>query len=219
MGRGYAAGVVPVSHAAAFALAAFIIIVIPGPNVLFAIGRALALGRRSAILSVAGTVAGSLVPLLAVALGLGAVLTASAALFLIVKIAGAAYLIYLGIATIRHRKKLVAALSAEVPDADAKRVLRQGFVVGATNPKTMVFFGAVLPQFTAPESGSLPAQLLVLGLIFLVIQALSDGLWALLAATARTWFARSPRRLEAIGSTGGLMIIGVGTSVAFSGTN
>lgn len=210
---------VPLSHAAAFVVAAFVIIVIPGPNVLFAIGRALTLGRRSAILSVIGAVAGSAVPLVAVAFGLGAVLMASSALFLIVKVAGAGYLIYLGVVTIRDRKKLVTALAAEVPNTTGRRVLGQGFVVGATNPKTMVFFGAVLPQFTEPEAGALPAQLLVLGAIFLVIQTASDSAWALLAGTVRTWFARSPRRLEAVGSVGGAMIIGVGGSVAFSGAN
>ncbi|RDI51066.1 LysE family translocator [Nocardia mexicana] len=210
---------VPLSHAAAFAVAALIIIVIPGPNVLFAIGRALTLGRRSAVLSVAGAVAGSFVPLAAVAVGLGAALMASAMLFLIVKIVGAAYLIYLGVTAIRQRKELAAALRSKVPGVGDGRVFRQGFVVGATNPKTIVFFGAVLPQFAAPDRGALPVQLLTLGVIFLAIQALSDGSWALLAATARSWFVRSPRRLETVGSTGGVMIIGVGAGMALTGTN
>ncbi|MQY17772.1 LysE family translocator [Nocardia macrotermitis] len=210
---------VPLSHALAFAAAAMVIIVIPGPNVLFAIGRALSLGRRSAILSVAGGVTGSLVPLIAVAFGLGAVLMASAMLFLIVKIVGATYLIYLGINTIRQRKKLAEALRSNVPSNDGRRVFRQGFVVGATNPKTIVFFGAVLPQFAEPSRGALPVQLLTLGLIFLALQALSDNTWAMLAATARSWFARSPRRLETVGSTGGLMIIGVGAGMALSSAN
>jgi threonine/homoserine/homoserine lactone efflux protein len=181
---------VPLSHAAAFAVAALLIIVIPGPNVLFAIGRALTLGRRSAVLSVAGAVTGSFVPLVAVSFGLGAALMASAMVFLIVKVAGAAYLIYLGIATIRQRKKLAAALRSKVPGAGGGRVFR-----------------------------ALPAQLLILGVIFLAIQALSDGSWALLAATVRSWFVRSPRRLETVGSTGGLMIIGVGAGMALTGTN
>ncbi|MFD4438895.1 LysE family translocator [Nocardia sp. NPDC058519] len=209
---------VPLSNAAAFAVASLIIIVIPGPNVLFAIGRALTLGRRSAVLSVAGAVAGSFVPLVAVSVGLGAILMASATLFLLVKIVGAGYLIYLGIATIRQRKELAAALQSKAPSIGGSRVLRQGFIVGVTNPKTIVFFGAVLPQFAVPAEGGLPAQLLILGAIFLTIQALSDGCWALLAATARSWFVRSPRRLETVGSTGGLMIIGVGAGMALSGT-
>ncbi|MFD3508830.1 LysE family translocator [Nocardia sp. NPDC058666] len=210
---------VPLSNAVAFAVAAFIIIVIPGPNVLFAIGRALTLGRRSGILTVAGAVAGSTVPLVVVAVGLGAVLMASTVLFTVVKVIGAAYLIYLGVTAIRDRKKLATAMNASAPAVSGRRLLGQGFVVGATNPKTVVFFGAVLPQFAEPAAGPLTTQLLVLGAIFLAIQMLSDSVWAVLAATARGWFARSPRRLEAVGSTGGAMIIGLGTSVAFAGTH
>ncbi|WP_069163370.1 LysE family translocator [Nocardia altamirensis] len=208
---------VPVSNLVACIVAAFVIIVIPGPNVLFAIGRALAHGRRQALLSVLGATLGSTVPLVAVVLGLGAVLAASALLFTAVKIAGAAYLMYLGVMAIRHRKQLVGALESAPGESDTGRMVRQGFVVGATNPKTIVFFGAVLPQFATPETGALPVQLLLLGAICLTIQVISDTSWALLAGTARSWFARSPRRLEAVGSAGGVMIIGVGASVALSG--
>ncbi|MFI6167089.1 LysE family translocator [Nocardia sp. NPDC051052] len=210
---------VPLSHAAAFAAAALVIIVIPGPNVLFAIGRALAHGRRAAIVSVLGAMAGSAVPVLGVAVGLGAILAASAILMTIVKVLGAGYLIYLGVMAIRERKSLALALRAADAQPATRRMVRQGFIVGATNPKTIVFFAAVLPQFAAPEAGALPAQFLTLGAIALAIQFLSDTTWAMVAGTARTWFARSPRRLEAIGGTGGLMIIGVGASVALSGNS
>lgn len=210
---------VPVSHLAAFAVAALIVIVIPGPNVLFAIGRALAHGRRTALLSVLGATVGSAVPLVAVAMGLGVVLAASAVLLTIVKIIGAVYLVYLGVMAISERKSLTAALQSETPDADSRRMFRQGVVVGATNPKTIVFFAAILPQFAEPSAGALPLQLLTLGAIALGIQILSDGTWAMIAGTARAWFVRSPRRLESVGATGGLMIIGVGASVALSGTN
>ncbi|GGK37171.1 LysE family translocator [Nocardia camponoti] len=209
---------VSLSHAAAFALAATIIIVIPGPNVLFAIGRALALGRRSALLSVAGGTCGSMVPLLAVVVGLGALVMASAVAFTVVKVVGACYMVYLGITTIRSRKKLAEVVN-EAPAGHASRVFRQGVIVGATNPKTIVFFGAALPQFTTPENGALPLQMLTLGLIALSIQVLSDSIWALTAARARTWFASSPRRLEAVGGTGGVMIVGVGAGMAMSGAH
>ncbi|MGW4772975.1 LysE family translocator [Nocardia sp. NPDC004278] len=210
---------VPTSHLAAFVLAALIIIVIPGPNVLFAIGRALAHGRRTALLSVLGVTVGAAVPLVGVAMGLGVVLAASAVLLTIVKIIGAGYLIYLGVMAIRERKSLRAALHSETPDTDTRRMFRQGVVVGATNPKTIIFFAAVLPQFAEPSAGPLPLQLLALGAIALGIQILSDGTWAMLAGTARAWFVRSPRRLESVGATGGLMIIGVGATVALTGTN
>ncbi len=203
---------VPIPHVIAFAGAALLIIVIPGPNVLFAIGRALTLGRRQALLSVLGSVAGSVIPLAVVALGLGAVLMTSTILFTAVKVIGALYLIYLGVTAIRDRKKLVLTASTD----SGGRSMRQGFIVGATNPKTAVFFGAVLPQFTAPEAGPLPVQMLILGAIFLLIQMTCDGVWAVAAATARGWFARSPRRLEAVGGVGGAMVVGVGAGVAFA---
>ncbi|WP_067983739.1 LysE family translocator [Nocardia caishijiensis] len=204
---------VPIPHLIAFVGAALLIIVIPGPNVLFAIGRALTLGRRQALLSVLGSVVGSIVPLTVVALGLGTVLMTSALLFTAVKVVGALYLIYLGVTAIRDRKKL--SLTANT--GAGGRSVRQGFVVGATNPKTAVFFGAVLPQFTAVDAGPLPVQMLVLGVIFLVVQLLCDSVWAVVAATARGWFARSPRRLEAVGGVGGAMVVGVGTGVACTG--
>ncbi|WP_405165433.1 LysE family translocator [Nocardia sp. NBC_01499] len=210
---------VPLSHAAAFAAAALVIIVIPGPNVLFAIGRALAHGRRAAVVSVLGSMAGTAVPVIGVAVGLGAILAASAILMTIVKIVGACYLIYLGAMAIRDRKKLTLALRSADADPSTGRMVRQGFIVGATNPKTIVFFAAVLPQFAVPEAGALPLQFLTLGAIAITIQLFSDTAWAMAAGTARSWFARSPRRLEAIGGTGGLMIMGVGASVAFSGSN
>jgi threonine/homoserine/homoserine lactone efflux protein len=210
---------VPPSHLAALVLAALVIIVIPGPNVLFAVGRALTLGRRPALLSVLGATLGSTVPLMAVVLGLGTILAASAMLFTLIKIAGAAYLIYLGVMAIRDRKDMAFALESAAEHPPVGRIVRQGFVVGATNPKAYVFFGAVLPQFAVPESGALPMQLLLLGAICLAIQILSDSCWAILAGTARSWFVRSPRRLEAVGTTGGVMIIGVGASVALSGNH
>jgi threonine/homoserine/homoserine lactone efflux protein len=209
---------VSTAHLLAFAAASFVIIVIPGPSVLFAVGRALALGRRPALLTVLGNTAGSTVPLLCVAVGLGAVLAASAVALTIIKLAGAAYLIYLGVQAFRERRSLVTALGAKVAPSSDGRAFRQGFIVGMTNPKTIVFFAAVLPQFADSSTGAVPLQLLTLGAIFLAIAVVSDGTWALLAGTVRGWFARSPKRLEAIGGTGGVMIIGVGAALAFSGT-
>lgn len=205
------------SHLLAFTLAALILIVVPGPSVLFTIGRALAAGRRAALLSVVGNALGAAVPLVAVALGLGALVAASATLLLVVKLVGAAYLVYLGVQAFRERRSLVTVLqSRDAGHTYGRRVLRQGFLVGVTNPKTIVFFAAVLPQFTDAKAGHLPVQILLLGAIFLLIALVSDSLWGLAAGTAREWFARSPRRLELVGGTGGLMIVGLGASVAIS---
>ncbi|MFI6778463.1 LysE family translocator [Nocardia sp. NPDC050412] len=208
---------VPASNLLAFIAASIVIIVIPGPGVLFTIGRALALGRRAALVSVFGHSAGVFVALLLVSVGLGTLLAASALALTVVKFAGALYLMYLGIQAIRERKALRAALNAQIDPADAK-VFRQSVFVGLTNPKAIVFFSAVLPHFAEPSAGSLQLQFLILGTIFLAIALVSDSAWGLLAASARAWFARSPQRLEAVGGAGGAMIFGLGASVALSGS-
>ncbi|MGQ4600258.1 LysE family transporter [Nocardia sp. R6R-6] len=209
---------VPASNLLAFVVAAIIIIVVPGPGVLFTVGRALTLGRRAALLSVLGHSVGIYVALVLVAIGLGALLTASALALAVVKFAGALYLMYLGIQAIRRRGALRAALGATIEPTSDARVLRQSAIVGLTNPKAIVFFSAVLPHFADPSAGSLSWQFLLLGTVFLGIALVSDSAWALLAASARSWFARSPRRLEAVGGAGGVMIFGVGASVALTGS-
>ncbi len=205
-------------HLVAFAITAFVIIVVPGPSVLFIVGRALAVGRREAVLTMLGNTAGAAVMLVAVALGLGALIAASTIALTVVKLAGAAYLIYLGIHAFRTRKSLAEALASGVKPANTRRALRQGFLVGVTNAKTAVFFAAVLPQFVDKTAGPASVQILLLGLVFILIALCSDSIWALVAGTAREWFARSPRRLEMVGGTGGLMIIGLGASIAVTGS-
>jgi len=203
----------------AFAITAFIIIVVPGPSVLFIVGRALAVGRREAVLTMVGNTIGAAVMLVAVSLGLGTLIAASAIALTVVKLAGAAYLIYLGVQAVRSRKSLVAAMTSGVKPSNSRRTVRQGFMVGVTNAKTAVFFAAVLPQFVDKSAGSPAAvQILMLGLIFILIALCSDSVWAFVAGTAREWFARSPRRLELVGGTGGLMIIGLGASIAITGS-
>ncbi|MFB6723610.1 LysE family translocator [Kribbella sp. NPDC056345] len=206
-------------HLLAFAITALVIIVVPGPSVLFIVGRALAVGRREAVLTMLGNTLGASVMLVLVALGLGTLIAASAVALTVVKLVGAAYLIYLGVHAFRTRKSLVAAMTGAAKPGTTSRTVRQGFLVGITNAKTAVFFAAALPQFVDQRAGSPAwAQILVLGLIFITIALLSDSLWAVVAGTAREWFARSPRRLEFVGGTGGLMIIGLGAGIAVSGT-
>ncbi|MEU7766353.1 LysE family translocator [Nocardia sp. NPDC049190] len=209
---------VPMSALLPFIAAALVIIIVPGPGVLFTIGRALTLGRRAALLSVLGHSAGVYLALILVAIGIGTLLAASALALTVVKFAGALYLMYLGIQAIRERKTLHAALGVPVDPTPHTRVLRQSAIVGLTNPKAIVFFSAVLPHFVDPAAGSMPVQFLILGTIFLAIAMVSDSTWALLAASARSWFAQSPRRLEAVGGAGGAMILGVGASVALTGS-
>jgi threonine/homoserine/homoserine lactone efflux protein len=206
---------VPPDRLLAFAAAALVLIVIPGPSVLFTIGRSLALGRIGGLLSVLGNALGLLPIIAAVALGIGGIVAESVVLFTIIKVAGALYLGYLGVQAIRHRKDRAVA-AAEMPRSHWKQ-LGQGFVVGITNPKTIAFFVAVLPQFVDLHAGMVPLQMMELGLVFFVLALLSDGTWALIAAGARDWFGRSPKRIERLTATGGGMMIGLGGILLFTG--
>jgi len=199
-----------------FAALTVVLVLVPGPSVLFTIGKALSVGRRAALLTVVGNACGCYLQVVAVALGVGALVERSAAVFTAVKLAGAGYLVYLGVQAIRHRRRVTEALR-ETPAYSPGRSLRDGFVVGLLNPKSIVFFVVALPQFTDPAAGSVPLQMLVLGALFPAIALLLDSVWAYAAATARTWFANSPRRLELVGGTGGLMMIGLGASLAVTG--
>ncbi|GHD07884.1 LysE family translocator [Zhihengliuella salsuginis] len=209
-----------VESLAAFSLASLLLILLPGPSVLFVIGRSLAHGHRGGLLSVLGNELGALPLLVAVAFGLGAIVAESVLLFTIVKLLGAAYLVYLGIQTIRHRGAGLgqSAGGAVHEDAAPWVTLRQGFVVGVSNPKTTVFFVAVLPQFVNFHAGSVPLQMLVLGLAFVVIALVCDSTWAIAAGAARHWFASSPKRLSAIRASGGGMMVGLGGALALTGS-
>ena len=204
-------------HLLAFALISFLVIVIPGPSVLFTIGRALTVGRRQALLTVAGNAMGAYLQILAVALGAGALISASALAFSIIKFIGVGYLVYLGVQAFRHRHALGDTLAEGSAATRPIRALADGFVVGVTNPKTIVFFVAALPQVVNPAAGHVLTQMLALGVVFLVIAVVSDSIWALAASLARDWFAQSPDRIAAIGGAGGLAMVGLGLSLAFTG--
>jgi threonine/homoserine/homoserine lactone efflux protein len=210
--------VVPTENLLAFALAALVLIVIPGPSVLFTIGRALALGRTGGLLSVLGNALGLLPVIALVALGVGGIVARSVVLFTIVKVAGALYLMYLGVQAIRHRNRAAEAATSGALPRSHGRQLAEGFIVGVTNPKTIAFFVAVLPQFVDLDSGAVPLQMIQLGLVFFVIALVSDGIWALAAAGARTWFGRSPKRIAVLSATGGGLMIGLGGILLFTGS-
>ncbi|KUJ67663.1 lysine transporter LysE [Streptomyces albus subsp. albus] len=202
-----------------FAAMSLLVIVIPGPSVLFVIGRALAHGRRTALATVLGNLVGSYALVIAVAWGLGSLVESSAAVFLAVKLAGAAYLVYLGVQAFRHRKEMRMA-GMEGPAGERRGDLRtvlDGILVGVTNPKGIVFFAAVLPQFVDHSAGHVPLQMMVLGLVPVAIGMITDTLWGLGASAARSWFARSDRRLSMVGGAGGFAMIGLGVTVAATG--
>jgi threonine/homoserine/homoserine lactone efflux protein len=202
---------------AAFAVTAFIIIVIPGPSVLFIVARALAHGRKVSVLTVIGNTAGEYVQVAAVAFGVGLLAERSVEIFTVLKLFGAAYLVFLGVQAFRHRRSLAAALALAPDTQPAYRYFFQGFVVGVSNPKTVIFLVAIMPQFVTRAAGAVPGQILLLGLVFSAIALICDSIWGLAAGTVRSWFARSPRRLELVGGIGGLSIVAIGIGLALTG--
>ncbi len=208
---------VPADHLLAFALISFALIIVPGPNVLFIISRSLMLCRTAGVGTALGGQIGVYVQVAAVAFGVGAIVERSATVFTVLKLAGAAYLVCLGIQALWHRRELGSALTARAEPKSIRRIVRDGFMVGVSNPKAILFFIAVLPQFVDQSAGHVPAQMLLLGAIFVAIAVFCDSTWALVAGTARTWLASSPRRLAAVGGTGGLVMIGIGASLALTG--
>ena len=201
-----------------FAVAAIIIIAVPGPSVMFIVARALAYGRRAAVLTVVGNTVGEYLQVVVVAVGIGVLVERSLWVFDVVKLVGAAYLVYLGVRTFRDRRSLEVAVSLVpvVPERNSKLVF-QGFLVGVSNPKSIVFLTAILPQFVHRAGGHVPVQILVLGLVFSAIALVSDNLWGLAAGSFRSWFARSPRRLQLVGGAGGLVVVALGIRLAVSG--
>lgn len=205
-----------IEAALAFAVAAIILIAIPGPSVLFSVARALELGRGGGLVSVAGNTLGSFMIAILVAFGVGAIIVKSVIVFTVIKILGAGYIIYLGIQGIRHRKDRPATDGTSTHYASLWRLFISGWIVGASNPKSLIFFIAVLPQFVNTAAGSVSAQLIVFACIFTVIAFISDGLWVLAAAAARNWFASSPGRLDTLKGIGGGMLVGLGGVMLFA---
>ncbi|QNP74231.1 LysE family translocator [Streptomyces roseirectus] len=201
----------------AFSAMSFLLIVIPGPSVLFVIGRALAQGRRAALTTVAGNTLGAYLLVIAVALGVGSLVERSVVVFTTLKLLGAGYLVYLGVKAFRQRGALHDSFTGDGPVYGGMRTLWEGFAVGVANPKTIVFFAAVLPQFVDRDQGHVALQMLLLGLVFNIIAVASDSVWGIAASTARQWFARSPKRLSLVGGVGGLSMIALGVTVAATG--
>lgn len=197
------------SNLTAFLLLAAVIIMVPGPSVLFTIGRALILGTKAAVLSVLGNAFGVALQIVAISLGLGVAIQQSELLFFAIRLFGAGMIIYLGVKAIISRADFDLDLNAE--QSSAATVVRQSIVVGITNAKTFVFFIAALPSFTSPELGNPVIQMLFLGAIFSVIGTLSDSVYAIAAGQARNWLAGSSQRLATFRGIGGaaLALLGI----------
>lgn len=200
-----------------YMIASIVIIIAPGPSVLFIIARAIAWGRKTAVFSVIGNVSGAFLLSVLVALGLGPILQHSSLAYSVVQWGGGTYLIYLGVDALRHRKIHAADMTRKHGSApSAFRSIRDGFWVGVLNPKTLVFYAAVLPQFIDRERGHVTFQLLLLGALFAIMALASDGSWGLLAGTAREWLATDPTRLVRLRATGGFVMIALGLLVIAS---
>ena len=196
-----------------FILLALVIIVVPGPGVLFAVGRALVLGTKPALLSVLGNALGVGIQIVVVALGLGVLIQSSPEAFFVIRVAGASMIGYLGIRAIMQRKKGLED-SRDKPHSRST-ILKESVVVGLTNAKTLVFFLAALPSFVSIEDGNPIVQMLVLGAIFSVIGIASDSVYAIAAGKAREWLATSTLRLAVFRGLGGLALTLLGLYMLF----
>jgi threonine/homoserine/homoserine lactone efflux protein len=203
------------STLALYAGAVLVLLVIPGPAVLYIVSQSVEHGRGAGMTAVAGIHVGTLVHTTAAAVGLSALLVSSATAFSVVKFAGAAYLVYLGIQRLRSREE--QQLRAVPRERDLGRIFRQGIVVNVLNPKTALFFFALVPQFVDRGAGSVPLQVLVFGLAFVLIGFLSDGAWAIVAGTAGEWLRRSRRFQSAQRWVSGVVLIGLGAVAALTG--
>ncbi len=198
----------------AFLFTSIIIILIPGPSVLFVLSRGIALGPKAAVATAVGNSLGTFVNVLVLAVGLGPVLDNFPSILQLIRYLGAAYLIYLGYQAISTRKALSADSSKASEALSGWKTLKQGALVGITNPKTIVFFAAVLPQFVIADWGYITLQLLGLGTAFCLMGAALDSVWGIAAGSLRNWFLDQPSRLSLMSAVGGGLIISLGIAVA-----
>jgi threonine/homoserine/homoserine lactone efflux protein len=199
-----------------FALAAILLLLTPGPAVLYIVARSVEQGRIAGLVSVFGITTGTLVHVLASTLGLSALLASSALAFALVKYAGAGYLIYMGVRRILQRTD-APSLPSKLPRRSLGRLYRDGFIVNLLNPKTALFFLAFLPQFVDPARGAVPFQIAFLGLLFTMMGLTSDGLYALVAGTAGLWVKRQSRYVDWERYITGGVFIGLGVTAALAG--
>ena len=197
-----------------FLLAALILLLTPGPAVLYIIARSMDQGRIAGFVSVLSIESGNSLHVLAATLGLSAILMSSALAFSIVKYLGAAYLIYLGVRRLLARDQ--GHEFARIQHQSLRRIYSQGVLVAALNPKTALFFLAFLPQFVDPSAGSVSLQLLTLGGLFVTMAIVTDSMYALLASTAGGWLKRNQSFLRADRYIVGSVYIGLGVTAAFS---
>jgi len=198
-----------------FMIAAFALLIVPGPAVLYITARSASQGRMAGIVSVLAIETANLIQAVAAALGLSAILLSSALAFDVVKYLGAAYLIYLGI-----RKLISSETSSELDEIKKEslsRIYWQGFIINLLNPKTALFFFAFLPQFINPNAGNPTNQSLLLGVIFVGMAIITDSLYALVASSLASKLSGNKNFQKGWQYFAGLVYIGLGITTAFSG--
>ena len=200
-----------------FVAAATVLLLTPGPAVFYIVARSVEQGRIAGLVSVFGITTGTLVHVLASTLGLSALLASSALAFGLVRYAGAAYLIYIGLQRILKRAD-APSLPTALPRRSLGRLYREGFIVNLLNPKTALFFLAFLPQFVDSARGAVAMQIAFLGVLFTLMGLTSDALYALVAGTAGAWIKRRSRRMDWQCYVTGSLFIGLGLTAAFAGT-
>jgi threonine/homoserine/homoserine lactone efflux protein len=197
-----------------FVIASLVLLLTPGPAVLYIVARSVAQGRTAGLVSVLGIHLGTIVHIVAAAVGLSALLVSSTVAFAIVKYVGAAYLIWMGVRTLLTKERDEHAPVG--PPEPLHRAFRDGFVVNLFNPKTAIFFLAFLPQFVDPTRGAIHWQILVLGFTFMGLGILSDGLFAVAAGAAGDFLRRNRRFLRAQRWFAGTSFIGLGLTAAMA---
>lgn len=209
---------IPPDQLLVFALASLALLLIPGPSVLYIVTRSATQGRMAGLASVLGIQCGGMVHVLMATLGLSAILLSSALAFNLIKYAGAAYLIYLGLRTWFSKEPLALGRPAR---QSLRRIFLQGFMVNALNPKTALFFFAFLPQFVDPARGAVSLQFLLLGMVFISLAVLSDGAYAILSSSLGSWLrhkASGPGFAQGQRLVTGGVYIGLGLTAALTGS-
>ena len=200
-----------------FVVASAVLVLIPGPAVLYIVSTGIGRGRRMAMASMLGIETGTLFHIGAAAVGLSAVVANSVLAYSVVKYVGAGYLVYLGIKTLRERDD---GSAFNIPGATTARgAFRRGVVVNVLNPKVALFFLAFLPQFVVPARGSIPSQLVLLGLLFVGVAIVIDGIYAMTSGTIGTFLTRNARTARAQKKIAGVAYLALGASAAVTGSN
>jgi threonine/homoserine/homoserine lactone efflux protein len=202
---------------AAFIVASMAILIVPGPSVLFTLARGVAWGRGVAVLTVLGNTLGTLTLSVIIAIGLGPLLAHSKTFSVVVQLAGGLYLAWLGVSAFRHRHEHARAMTERETSRPSNiRVVRQGYVVGILNPKSLVFFASVFPHFVKRSAGDVTGQLLILGGLFCVMAFCSDSTWGIIAGTAREWLSGSTMRLVVLRTIGACVMMTLGVVIVVS---